>query len=80
MTRGRKRSGTLTKTRDGRWQARITLPDGSRKRLPAFPAGTSKAKAEEALRAYVERAESVIVERPAVYAEDASAMGRWFAA
>ena len=40
---GRARVGTLLKTRDGRWQAQVTLADGSRKRLPPFAKGTSEA-------------------------------------
>jgi len=35
------------RTRDGRWQPQITLPDGRRKRLPPFPKGTSEAYARE---------------------------------
>lgn len=44
---GRKPTGTVGKTRDGRLQAIITLADGSRKRLKPFPVGTSEAYAKE---------------------------------
>jgi len=37
----------LVKTRDGRFQAVVRLPDGTRKRLAPFPKGTSEAKARE---------------------------------
>ena len=42
---GRKKTGTLLKTKDGRWQPQITLADGSRKRLRPFPKGTSEEEA-----------------------------------
>jgi hypothetical protein len=39
---GRKAEGTVVRTRDGRWQAIVTLADGSRRRIsPPFPKGTS---------------------------------------
>lgn len=44
---GRKATGTVAKTRDGRLQAIITLADGTRKRLKPFPVGTSEAYAKE---------------------------------
>jgi integrase len=44
---GRPKTGTIVKTRDGRWQAIVTLADGSRKRMEPFAAGTSKAMARE---------------------------------
>ena len=43
----RKRTGTIIRLKDGRWQAVITLADGSRKRLPPFPKGMSEAMARE---------------------------------
>jgi integrase len=39
----RSRTGSLQRTKDGRWQAVVTLADGSRKRLPPFAKGTSEA-------------------------------------
>jgi len=41
----RKRTGTIVKTKDGRWQAMITLADGTRTRLEPFPKGTPETKA-----------------------------------
>ena len=43
----RKPTGTITKTKTGLFQAILTLADGSRKRLPPFPKGTSEAMARE---------------------------------
>ena len=53
---GRKSKGSVLKTRDGRWQARITLADGTRKRLQPFPKGMSRAMAEEKTAKYAEQA------------------------
>lgn len=51
MTRkiGRPRIGAIRRTDAGRWQAVVTLPDGSQRRVPhgGFPAGTSEARARE---------------------------------
>jgi integrase len=57
-TMGRPRKGTLVKTRDGRWQALIRLPDGTRKRLPpgGFKKGTSEAFAREKASVWSEKA------------------------
>jgi hypothetical protein len=55
---GRKRAGTIIKTRGGRLQAMSTLPDGSRKRLPPFPRGTSEAMAREKAPYYTEQGRS----------------------
>jgi len=44
---GRKPTGTIQKTSDGRWRARITLADGTRRWLPPFAKGTSEAMARE---------------------------------
>src|SRR5690606_4237428 len=43
----RPRTGSLQRTKNGLWQAVVTLADGTRKRLPPFPAGTSRALAQE---------------------------------
>jgi integrase len=53
---GRKPTGTIQKTKDGRWRARVTLSDGSRKWLPPFPVGTSEEMARERARALTEKA------------------------
>lgn len=57
-TMGRPRKGTLVKTRDGRWQALIRLPDGTRKRMPpgGFPKGTSEAYARDKAAAWTDKA------------------------
>jgi integrase len=44
---GGPKTGTVVKTRDGRWQGVITLADGTRKRLKPYALGTSKAMAKE---------------------------------
>ncbi len=44
---GRPRTGTIIKLSDGRLQGIVTLADGSRKRLPPFPRGTSLEMAKE---------------------------------
>ena len=43
----RQRTGTVIRTKSGLWQAIVTLADGSRKRMPPFAKGTSKALAQE---------------------------------
>lgn len=50
-----KRSGTVLKTRAGLFQPFVTLADGTRKRLPPFPKGTSEAMARERTAALQER-------------------------
>jgi len=60
----RKKTGTVVKTKSGLWQAFITLADGSRKRLPHFPKGTSEAMAREKAAAYSERAHEQGLTRP----------------
>ncbi len=60
---GRKSKGSVLKTRDGRWQARITLADGTRKRLQPFPKGTSRAMAEEKAAKYAEQARQMGLRR-----------------
>jgi len=44
---GRKPTGTIITLSDGRFQAIVTLCDGSRKRIPPFPKGTSREAARE---------------------------------
>jgi len=53
---GRKPTGTVQKTCDGRWRGRITLADGSRQWLDPFPPGTSEAMARERTAALTEQA------------------------
>ncbi|MCC6523376.1 MAG: hypothetical protein IT373_11990 [Polyangiaceae bacterium] len=48
--------GTVQRLTDGRYQAIITLADGSRMRLEPFPLGTSAARAREKAAYYSERA------------------------
>jgi integrase len=60
----RKKTGTIVKTKLGLWQAVVTLPDGSRKRLPPFPKGTSEAMAREKAAVYAERAAAVRLPSP----------------
>jgi integrase len=59
--------GAVRKTATGRWQAVVTLPDGSQRRLPrgGFPAGTSEAKAREYARHLAEKAEALPMDPPA---------------
>jgi integrase len=52
----RERTGTVVKARDGRLQAVITLADGTRKRLPPFPKGTSREMAKAKALHYAEEA------------------------
>lgn len=49
------KTGTIVKTRDGRWQPVITLEDGSRKRLKPFPPGTSEDYARERAQFWAEK-------------------------
>ncbi len=44
---GRARTGTVERTRDGRWRPIAVLADGSRARLDPLPKGTSRAKAKD---------------------------------
>lgn len=48
-------TGTVVPTKSGRLQGIITLPNGKRKRLPAFPAGMSEAMAREKTAYWAER-------------------------
>ena len=82
---GRKRTGTVLVTRDGRYQPQVTIavvdPNGKRrhkrKRLPPFPKGTSKAYARERTAYLQERADAMAAkgsseaERPAAGEEGA---------
>ncbi len=80
---GRARVGTLLKTRDGRWQAQVTLGDGSRKRLKPFPKGTSEAMAREKAAYHAELAAKVNPKKPQLTAAPEipdTPMGRWFKA
>lgn len=52
---GRAATGTIIRTKSGRWQAVVRLVDGSRKRIPPFPHGTSEEMAREKARHYAER-------------------------
>lgn len=54
--RGRPRTGTIVRTRDGRLQAIVTMADGKRKRLPPFPRGMSEAMAREKVAVRAEQA------------------------
>jgi len=60
----RKRTGTVVRLADGRWQGILTLNDGSRLRLEPFPKGTSKAKAREATARYAQEAQRTGKVRP----------------
>lgn len=64
----RKATGTITKTKTGRWQAIVTLANGTRKRLPPFPAGTSEAMAREKAAHYAEKYRSIQPPKPAAVA------------
>ncbi len=75
----RPRKGTLLKTRDGRWQAQVLLADGTRKRLPPFPKGTSEAMAREKAAHWAERY-AAAVPKQADASRDLpdTPMTRWF--
>lgn len=82
---GRAATGTLVKTRDGRWQALIPLVDGTRKRWPpgGFPAGTSEANAREKALYWTQEARRLGLRRKSPQhalddaAADADEMARW---
>lgn len=77
---GRARVGTLLKTRDGRWQAQVTLADGSRKRLTPFPKGTSEAMARERAAYHAELAAKINPKKPQAERTPEipdTPMGRW---
>jgi integrase len=46
-TKSKPATGTVVKNKRGLWQGIISLPNGRRQRLPAFPPGTSEAMARE---------------------------------
>jgi hypothetical protein len=76
------KTGTVVKTRDGRWQAMITLADGSRKRVdPPFPVGTSKEYAQERSKFWSEDAQRRGLRRkkapPATIAAGGTALSTW---
>lgn len=82
----RKRTGTLTKTRDGRWQPIVTLADGTRKRLDPFPHGTEEDDAraqtialakEVALIGFRRRRAPVVAGEASLEAGDTTAMDAW---
>lgn len=82
----RPRTGTLLRTRDGRWQAQVLLADGTRKRLPPFPKGTSEAMAREKAAHWAEKYAG-IAPKPTDHGTNVpsptvpeTAMGRWFKA
>jgi len=78
---GRPRTGAIRRTTDGkRWQAIVTLADGSQKRLPrgGFPLGTSEAKAREHALYLQEKADALQpTEEPATPRGAQSAADRW---
>lgn len=67
----RARTGTVVKTRDGRWQPVISMTDGSRKRLPPC-------ESEDAARAAAIRESAVQAGRPRT-GQVVSKSGRFFA-
>lgn len=73
---GRKRTGTIRKTRAGLWQAVVTLPGGKQKRLPpgGLPAGTSEAKAREFAAYWSEKVTDLPPEKPAASAKKLDAI------
>jgi len=76
---GRPKTGTIVKTRDGRWQAVVTLADGSRKRLEPFEAGTSKAMARERAAFWAEKYAASNVVGKDTKAPSAGGPGWWHA-
>jgi integrase len=77
---GRKATGTVVPTRDGLWQAVVTLADGSRRRInPPFPKGTSKAYAKERAKFWSEDAQKRgIVKGTSESDEPASGGAAWW--
>jgi len=81
---GRPRKGALVKTRGGRLQVQIRLPNGTRKRLPpgGFPQGTSEAFAREKAAVWTEKARregSVQVKPRRTDGQAGAWLARWFA-
>jgi hypothetical protein len=52
---GRAPTGTLLRTRDGRFQAQVTFRDGRRQRMDPFPPDMSEAMAREKMAVYAAR-------------------------
>jgi len=59
---GRKATGTIIKLPSGKWQAIVRLVDGTRKRMPPFPLGTSEEMAREKAAHYAERVKALGLE------------------
>jgi len=83
-TMGRPRKGGLVKLKNGRLQVQITLPDGTRKRMPpgGFPKGKSEAYAREKALVWTEKAwrEGSVQVKPRPTGEPADSwVDRWFA-
>ena len=77
----RKKTGTIVKTKGGLWQAVVTMPDGSRKRLKPFPPGTSEARAREVAAHYAEKYAALPPPAPTTIDElDQRPNGPWFKA
>ncbi len=76
----RKKTGTIVTLPDGRMQAIISLKDGSRKRLPPFPKGTSRAMALERTALHAERAiaKGTVGRKRSVPSPRESGMDKWF--
>jgi len=76
----RKKTGTIVTLPDGRMQAVISLKDGTRKRLPPFPKGTSRAMALERTALHAERAiaKGTVGRKRSVPSPRESGMARWF--
>lgn len=64
----RRSTGTLVKTRDGRFQPMVTLCDGSRMRLKPLPLGTSEAEARARATYYAEQVKTLGLVRAEKYA------------
>lgn len=75
---GRKKTGTIVKTRDGRWQAIVTLADGSRKRLKPFEKGTSEAYARERAAYWSEEVERRNIRRKNESQEQPASGASWW--
>lgn len=75
----RKKTGTIVKTKLGLWQAVVTMPDGSRKRLKPFPPGTSEALAREKAYHYAEKYAALPPPaQPTTDELDQRPNGKWF--
>jgi integrase len=72
-----KRLGTVVKNKRGQWQGIITLVDGSRKRLKAFPKGTSEEMARERTHVKALQARQLGAKKP-VAASSTSAAEKWW--